>query len=36
MDTHFTGYQAHDAFVARHLRGEENILSSYNVKGNSD
>jgi hypothetical protein len=26
MDTHFTGYQVHDAFVASHLRGQDDIL----------
>ena len=26
MDTHFTGYQVHDAFVADHLQDQDNIL----------
>ena len=26
MDSHFTGYQVHDAFAANHLKGKKNIL----------
>ncbi|CAH1208486.1 hypothetical protein PAECIP111892_03119 [Paenibacillus auburnensis] len=26
MDTHFTGYQVHDEFIANHLQGQDNIL----------